>query len=216
MATKIILSLLAACVIMGCASKPEQKQTGHAVWTEAAAMNTAKQWADATSKPDVIELEKILTEDYVHIHATALVENKQQFIDALKTGARKYDPIILEETKVRILGSTALVNGRFNLKAISGGRTIEGVNRFTLVLEYTGQGSRLPPSRPQPSPLPQGSQSTRGRNQNKRRDRKRQGRSRPCRLTEHLHSTPVTSLPRSSPRFRTWRKSGSASRTSRS
>ena len=143
MATKIIISLLAACVIMGCASKPEQKQTGHAVWTEAAAMNTAIQWAAATSKPDVIELEKILTEDYVHIHATALVENKRQFIDALKTGTRKYDPIILEETKVRISGATALVNGRFNLKAITGGRTIEGVNRFTLVLEYTGQGSRV-------------------------------------------------------------------------
>jgi ketosteroid isomerase-like protein len=136
MAKKIIISLLMASVIMGCASKSIQP-TEHAVWTEAAAMNTAKRWADATSKPDVIELEKILTEDYVHIHATALVENRQQFIDALKAGTRKYDPIILEDAKVRIHGATAIVTARFNLKEISGGRTIEGVNRITLVLVYT-------------------------------------------------------------------------------
>jgi ketosteroid isomerase-like protein len=136
MVKKIIVSLLMACVVIGCASKPVQP-TEHAVWTEAAAMNSAKQWADAAGKPDVIELEKILTEDYVHIHATALVENKQQFIDALKTGTRKYDPIILEDAKVRIHGATAIVTARFNLKAISGGRTIEGANRITLVLVYT-------------------------------------------------------------------------------
>ncbi len=140
MGKKIILGLFVAVVIMGCASKPPAQPMERAVWTEAAALNSAKEWADAASKPDVAALEKILAMEYIHIHATGLVENKQQFIDALNTGARKYDPIILEETKARIFGSTAIVNARFNLKAISGGRTIEGVNRITLVLVYTSQG----------------------------------------------------------------------------
>lgn len=155
MVKKIIVSLLMACVVIGCASKPVQP-TEHAVWTEAAAMNSAKQWADASGKPDVIELEKILADDYVHIHATALVENKRQFIDALKTGARRYDPIILEETKVRIYRATAIVNARFNLKAFSGGRTIEGVNRITLVLVYRPQGFQVASFQATPIPAAAG------------------------------------------------------------
>ena len=128
-----MIGIFLAAVIVGCASAPVQQPPAFA-WTEPAALIAAKQWADAAGKPDVVELEKILAEDYVHIHATALVENKRQFIDALKTGTRKYDPIVLEETKVRIYGTTAIVNARFRLKAFSGGRTIEGVNRITLVI----------------------------------------------------------------------------------
>jgi hypothetical protein len=139
MVRNFIIGLFMAGVIMGCASKPVQPMD-HAVWTEAAALNAAKQWADATSKPDVVALEKILALDYVHIDAAGLVENRLQFLDALRTGARKYDPIILEETKVRIYGMTAIVNARSNLKVISGGKTIEGVNRITLVLVYASQG----------------------------------------------------------------------------
>jgi len=140
MARNFTIGLFMAAVIMGCASKPAPPPVEHAVWTEAAALNSARQWADAISKPDVVTLEKILAPDYVHIHATGLVENKLQFIDALRTGTRQYDPIVLEETKVRIHGMTAIVNARFNLKAISSGRTIEGVTRVTLVLVYASQG----------------------------------------------------------------------------
>jgi hypothetical protein len=140
MVKKIIIGLFVAVVIMGCASKPPAQPMARAVWTETAALNSAKEWADATSKPDAAALEKILAMEYIHVHATGLVENKQQFIDALKTGARKYDPIILEETNVRIFGATAIVNARFNLKAVSGDRTIEGVNRITLVFVYSSHG----------------------------------------------------------------------------
>jgi hypothetical protein len=139
MVKNIIIGLFIAGVIVGCASKPVQP-VDRAVWTEAAALNSAKQWADAAVKPDVLALEKILADDYLHIHPTGLMENKQQFIDALKTGARKYDPIMLEETRVRIYGATAIVNARINLKMISGSWTIEGVERITLVLVFTPLG----------------------------------------------------------------------------
>ncbi len=155
MMKNVLIGLLMACVIMGCASKPVQPAE-RAVWTEAAVLNSAKQWADAASKPDVISLEKILAADYVHIHATALVENKQQFIDALRTGRRKYSPIVLEDTKVRIYGATAIVNARFNLTATSGDRTIEGVNRITLVLVYSPQGFQVASFQATPIPAAAG------------------------------------------------------------
>jgi hypothetical protein len=142
MVKNIIIGLFIAGVIVGCASKPVQP-VDRAVWTEAAALNSAKQWADAAVKPDVLALEKILADNYLHIHATGLVENKQQFIDALRTGTRKYDPIMLEETKVRIYGATAIVNAKINLKMISGSWTIEGVERITLVLVFTPLGFQV-------------------------------------------------------------------------
>jgi hypothetical protein len=139
MVKNIIIGLFIAGVIVGCASKPVQP-VDRAVWTEAAALNSAKQWADAAVKPDVPALEKILADNYLHIHATGLVEDKQQFIDALKTGTRKYDLVMLEETKVRIYGATAIVNAKINLKMISGSWTIEGVERIALVLVFTPLG----------------------------------------------------------------------------
>jgi len=155
MVKHIIIGLFVAGVIMDCASKPVQP-VDRSVWTEAAALNSAKEWAVATSKPDVVVLEKILAAEYIHIDSASLVENKQQFIDALRIGARKYSPIILEETKVFIYGATAIVNARFNLMAISDGRAIEGVNRITLVLVYTPQGFYVASSQVTPIPAAAG------------------------------------------------------------
>lgn len=113
-----------------------------AALTPQAALDAARQWADAVVKADAAGLEILLADDYVHTHATALVEDKRQFIDALKSGSRKYDPIVLEEAGARIYGNTALVGARFKLKAFTQGRTIEGVNRITLVFVSTSDGLR--------------------------------------------------------------------------
>jgi ketosteroid isomerase-like protein len=79
----------------------------------------------------------------LHIHATALVESKAQFLEAFKNGTRKYDPITLEELRFRGFGSFAIVTGKFQLKAFSRGKTIEGVNRFGLVLIKTQKGHEV-------------------------------------------------------------------------
>jgi ketosteroid isomerase-like protein len=113
------------------------------VFSESDALKVAQEWAMFVSQADVAGLQKLLSDNYVHIHATGLVESKAQFIEALKNGSRKYDPIKLEDLSVRIFGSTAVVTGKFNLKAFARGKTIEGVNRFGLVLVKKQSGQQV-------------------------------------------------------------------------
>lgn len=110
---------------------------------ESEALNTAQRWALLVSEADVNGLDELLLHDYMHIHATALVESKEKFVEALKTGARKYDPIKIEEANVRIFGNTAVITGKFALKATTRDRVIESVNRFSLVIIRSQRGLQV-------------------------------------------------------------------------
>jgi hypothetical protein len=79
----------------------------------------------------------------MHVHATALVESKAKFIEALQTGARKYDPIKIEDSNVREFGDAAVISGKFVLKATTRDRVIEGVNRFLLLVVRTPNGLQV-------------------------------------------------------------------------
>ena len=108
-----------------------------------AALNTAERWATVVGQADVSGLAELLHNDYMHTHATALVESKAKFIDALQSGARKYDPITIEESAVRVFGETAIVTGKFALKATTRDRVIESVNRFSLLVVQTPKGLQI-------------------------------------------------------------------------
>ncbi|MBI4962603.1 MAG: nuclear transport factor 2 family protein [Desulfomonile tiedjei] len=102
-----------------------------------------QKWASAVSGHDVATLEKLLADNLTHIHATGRVETKAQFIDAIRSGDRKYAPIVPEDLNVRIFGDTAIVTGKFDLKVVSKGKEITGVNLFTHVFAKTPAGWQL-------------------------------------------------------------------------
>jgi hypothetical protein len=126
---------------------------GAATLGEPEALGIAQKWAEWVGQANVGELEKLLGDRYIHIHATALVETKAQFLEAFKNGTRKYDPIQLEELNVRGFEHFAIVNGKFPLKAFSRGKTVEGINRFTLVIAKTSKGLEIVSF--QATPIPQ-------------------------------------------------------------
>ena len=107
------------------------------------AEESAQQWATYVSQGQADELGKILDDSYQHIHGTGLVENREEFLGALQSGARKYEPIHLEEVKTRSLGDCAVVTGKFALKVSIKGKMMEGVNRFSFVVVQTPQGPKI-------------------------------------------------------------------------
>lgn len=117
------------------------------------ALNTAEKWATVVAQADIAALNELLHADYVHVHATALVESKVKFIEALQTGARKYDPIKIEDSDVRLFGESAVVSGKFALKATTRDKVIEGVNRFVLLVVKTPNGLQI--AHFQATPIPQ-------------------------------------------------------------
>ena len=140
----IMLMLIVAMLsVWGGVVGAQEKSSGADAFSESEAMNIAQQWASLASQADIAGLEQLLSENYMHIHATSLVESKSQFIEAFKNGSRKYDPIKIEEAKVRVFDNSAVVTGKFNLKAYVRGKIIEGVNRFGMVLVKTKQGIQV-------------------------------------------------------------------------
>ena len=109
----------------------------------AAAEDCAQQWANYVGQGKADELAKILDDSYQHTHGTGLVENREEFLGALRSGARKYEPIQLEEVNTRLFSECAVVTGKFTLKVSIKGKMMEGVNRFSFVVVQTPQGPKI-------------------------------------------------------------------------
>ncbi len=137
-----MLLVMMASVFVGVVNA-QNKTSVTATFTESDALDMAQEWASLVSQANVSELEKLLNDKYIHIHGTALVESKTQFLEAFKNGSRKYDPIKIEDINVRVFGNSAVVTGKFNLKAFVREKTIEGINRFGLVLVKTETGQQV-------------------------------------------------------------------------
>ena len=103
----------------------------------------AQQWASYVGHGQADELAKILDDSYQHTHGTGLVENREDFLGALRSGARKYEPIQLEEVNTRLFSECAVVTGKFALKVSIKGKMMEGVNRFSFVVVQTPQGPKI-------------------------------------------------------------------------
>jgi hypothetical protein len=157
MKTKLIIALtffVMMSFLFGGAARAQENPSGSSGFSEHEAINIAQEWASLVGQANVAELEKLLNDQYMHIHGTSLVESKTQFLDAFKNGSRKYDPITLEEVKVRTFGNSAVVTGKFNLKAFFRDKTIEGINRFGLILVKTQNGPQVVSFQATPIPQP--------------------------------------------------------------
>jgi len=103
----------------------------------------AQQWASYVGQGQADDLAKILDDSYQHTHGTGLVESREDFLGALRSGARKYEPIQLEDVKTRLFGECAVVTGKFALKVSVKGKMMEGVNRFSFVVVQTPEGPKI-------------------------------------------------------------------------
>jgi ketosteroid isomerase-like protein len=137
-------SMIAALFISFVAVTAAQAESHSArTLSNSEALNTAERWATVVAQGDIAGLTELLHTDYLHVHTTALVESKAKFIEALQTGARKYEPIRFEDLNVRVFGSAAVVSGKFVLRATARDKVVEGVNRFMLWVVTTPNGLQV-------------------------------------------------------------------------
>ena len=127
-----ILPILGLGLILVTSASAEISQT--------AATTCVQQWATLVAQGQADELGQLLHESYQHIHGTGLVESKTAFLEALRNGNRKYEPIQLEDLKFRSFQDTAILTAQFNLKATARGKKIEGLYLASFTLIQTPQG----------------------------------------------------------------------------
>jgi len=67
----------------------------------------------AMIKVDEATLNKLISDDVVYTHSTAMVQTKKEFVDALKDGGIKYISMTasMPDVKVKVIGNIALVTG---------------------------------------------------------------------------------------------------------
>lgn len=69
----------------------------------------------ATLNGDANTVASLMTDDLTFTHANAVVETKEQFVDALKTQRLQYKTLTDDDLQVRVTGNTGVVSGTVHI-----------------------------------------------------------------------------------------------------
>jgi ketosteroid isomerase-like protein len=122
-------------------------------------------WRTAQLNDDVAAMDKLLSDDYVGITMTGQVVTKMQQLDRMKNRTMVLSKIELDDVKVKVIGSTAIVNSRAQVDGTNDGAPIHGTYRYTRVYSRLPTGlwkiTNFEATRvgPQPQPLQSGGPS---------------------------------------------------------
>ena len=134
-------------------SKPANVAVANA--NTAAPVNTAaieadikKLVADYTatlSKNDIAGYEKIMADSFTFVNADGTVQTKTQRLDAMKSGATKYESLTYDDVTVRVNpdGNGATVLAQANVKGKNNGKPIESPLNVTQVWTKTKDGWKM-------------------------------------------------------------------------
>ena len=79
---------------------------------------------------DLSVIEALLHSDYVIVQPGGRVESKQDVLDSLKTGERRWEFARPDEMEVRIYGNLGIVRGRWRAKGFNGAEPFDYSARF--------------------------------------------------------------------------------------
>lgn len=126
----LITSWAAGCVLLACATGGAlaQECAGSITADEAQAAEDARYAAQTSNDFGAMEL--LFGQDLVYIHSSAVVDNKQTYIESMFSGNVKYRVMRRSEVKVRTYGCLALITGNANFDVTVKGQDIAVELRF--------------------------------------------------------------------------------------
>jgi uncharacterized protein (TIGR02246 family) len=138
---RTLTALAAAFAALGAAPTPagDAREGG----PRAALLATEDRRFEATIAADVGVLSRLFTDDMSYTHASAVVETRTAFLEALRAGKYRYRSITPEERTVRLYGDAAVVSGTCRVLVETGGRDNDLRLRFTEVYVWQGGAWRL-------------------------------------------------------------------------
>lgn len=107
----------------------------------------------AQTGDDFDSLQRLIGNDLVYIHSSAVVDTKASYIESQKSGAVKYRVMRRSDTRVRTYGCVAIITGLGNFDVTVKGQDLAVEIRFHSVwakrdqgLEFVSwQATRIPP-----------------------------------------------------------------------
>ena len=89
---------------------------------EKAVIAAMQAWRQAMMKKDGAALTKLYHEDIRYGHSSGLVEDRNTAVNHVVTSKADYAAVDLIDTRVKVQGNMALVNGRVNFKQVTDGK----------------------------------------------------------------------------------------------
>lgn len=112
----VLLMALACSAALGQTKPARAGQSksagGAAVGVEAQLKKLEREWFTAVTKNDVATLNRIFADDFTALNSDGSLVTKKQMVELLSSGKMQLDEIRSEEFKLRLYGTTAIVNGR--------------------------------------------------------------------------------------------------------
>jgi ketosteroid isomerase-like protein len=102
------------------------KAEGKGPTTADAVKQLEHDWTDATIKADTEKLAAILADDWRGIGPDGSIETKKQFIDSVKSGKLKLTSFDFGPMEVKVVGTTAIVQGSDTEKGSYEGKENDG------------------------------------------------------------------------------------------
>jgi ketosteroid isomerase-like protein len=97
----------------------------------------------ATLEGDAGTVASLMTDDLTFTHANAVVETKEQFVDALQTRRLQYKALTDEDRQIRVNGSTGVVSGTCRILVDASGTEIDIRVRFSELWVKEGEAWRM-------------------------------------------------------------------------
>jgi uncharacterized protein (TIGR02246 family) len=131
----IAMTMLACCLLVTPFAYAQGQKTGKAEAGSAEEQIKALQaeLIQALLKGDTSFYQKYFADDGVFVHGTGGVHTKAQEIEAIKSGSLKYDSITIRDLKIRMYGSTAVVDTEATGKGLLDSKPFDSDFRVTYV-----------------------------------------------------------------------------------
>jgi len=124
-------------------------------------------WRTAQLNDDVSAMDKLLSEDYVGITMAGQVVTKMQQLDRMRNRQTVLTKIVLDDVKVKLIGTTAIVTSLADVDGTTDGAQMHGTYRYTRVYSRLPAGTwkitNFEATRVGPPPPPPEGKHARGR-----------------------------------------------------
>ena len=92
---------------------------------------------------DLEALDRIFAADAIYTHSNGRAEGKREFIDAMRSGNRKYLAMTCRDLHARLAGDAVVVTGEADGEVVAGGTTVPLALVYTAVYAESGGAWRL-------------------------------------------------------------------------
>ena len=98
---------------------------------EAALKAIEEKWDVAYVKGDAAALGAIFADTFILTTSDGKTRTRAEVLAQVKSGEIKYETSKVDDMKVYVYGDAAVVNGRWKIKFVEQGKTVDATDRFT-------------------------------------------------------------------------------------